>query len=65
MTVVYSVMYGPGEPDGVYTMAVCATRERAEQEIINLTAPRTKNGITVTLYGGPNNMWVEETEVLE
>lgn len=64
MNIVYGVMYGPGEPDGVYTMAVCATRERAEQEILNLAAPRTKNGLTVTLYGGTDNMWVEEIEVM-
>ena len=64
MTVVYAVMYGPGEPDGVYTMAVCATRERAEQEIIDLTKPYTYAGYTGSYYDA-EHLFIEEMEVLE
>ena len=62
--IVYKVMYGPGEPDGVYTLAICATQERAEQEIANLTQPQTFAGYTASAYNA-NELWIEEEGVLE
>lgn len=53
---VYKVMYGPGEPDGVYTLRICATEHRAECEIIRLIL---EEGYC------EDNLWVEEEEVLE
>ena len=62
--IVYKVMYGPGEPDGVYTLAICATQERAEQEISNLIREHSFAGYTTTMYNA-NVLFIEEEEVLE
>ena len=56
MMKVYLVQYGPGEPDGVYTCAICATKDRAELELTRLV-------IEDGMY--EKHMFVEETEVLE
>lgn len=57
--IVYCVMFGPGEPDGVYTLAICATQERAEQEIARLFASYNSS------FYDNENLWIEEEEVLE
>lgn len=53
---VYVVRYSPGEPDGVYTLCVCATEDRAETEMLRYDA---EEGINMEY------MHIEEEEVLE
>lgn len=56
--IVYAVMYAPGEPDGVYTLCLCATCDRAEQEIRHLSDPDIGRFDLDRLH-------IEEKEVLE
>lgn len=54
--VVYAVQYGPGEPDGTYTLCLCATRSRAETEL---------NWYVTDEGFNPDQVFIEELEVLE
>lgn len=56
MSKVYVVQYRPGEPDGVYTLCICATRDRAEVEEVRYVV---EEGFD------PDHVFVEEVDLLE
>lgn len=56
MATVFLVKYAPGEPDGVYTLCVCATEDRAKTEEIRYFIHE----------GYPSDqIFIEEVELLE